>query len=176
MPDLTRLGVMGMAADPAYEVMSRQTNLEVGAVNITGIPLGTKEGDDFDALFVRAKKQGAQAIMVFSSYLKNLPVSAQLTELAIRHKLPIFSNATGAARDGGMIIGYQGDGFAMNSEVNGPRRAGYYVDRILKGAKPGDLPIEGPTNYTLVVNLKTAKAVGVTIPQSVLFQADEIIE
>jgi putative ABC transport system substrate-binding protein len=177
MPGLARLGVMGLPEDPVYPILLGQVVETAKAFNISTIALGTKENDDFEALFARAKNDGAQAIFVFNgNYLKTLPVSARLTELAIRNKLPIFSNTVGAAREGGMLIGYSGEGFAMNPEINNYRRTGYYVDLILKGAKPGDLPIEGPTNYSLVINLKTAKEIGVAIPQPVLFQATEVIQ
>jgi putative ABC transport system substrate-binding protein len=177
MPNLSRLGLMGLPDDPVYRIYIERIEPAIKALNITSIGMSTKEGDDFDALFARAKGAGAQAVFVFAgNYLQTLPVAARLTELAIKHNLPIFSPATVAARDGGMILGYQGDGFAMNPDINARRRAGYYVDLILKGAKPGDLPIEGPTNFTLVVNLKTAKAMGISIPESVLFQATEIVQ
>jgi putative ABC transport system substrate-binding protein len=177
IPGIAGVGLMGLADDPVYPPLLRQIDISAHALGLAGIPMATREGDDFDALFARAKQQGARAIFVFNgNYLKQMPVSAELTRLAVKHQIPIFSNSTPAARDGGMILGYQGDGFAMNPEVNSTRRAGYYVDLILKGAKPGDLPIEGPTNYSLVVNLKTAKALGLNIPYSVLLQATEVIE
>ena len=94
---------------------------------------------------------------------------ARIAELANRHRLPTISESREYVQDGGL----------MSYGPNFPdmyRRAASYVDRILKGAKPGDLPIEQPTRYELVINLKTAKALGITIPQSLLLRADEVIQ
>jgi putative ABC transport system substrate-binding protein len=88
---------------------------------------------------------------------------------AARHKVPAVSNQPGFARDGG-LLSYGVDG------VDSFRRAATYVDRILRGAKPGDLPVQFPTKFEMVVNLKTAKALGLNVPQSILLRADEVIE
>ena len=90
-------------------------------------------------------------------------------ELALKHRLPLFAAIGLFAREGG-LISYSIDQNDMY------RRAAYCVDRILKGARPGDLPVEQPTRFELIVNLKTAKTLGLTIPPSVLARADEVIE
>jgi putative ABC transport system substrate-binding protein len=92
----------------------------------------------------------------------------RLAELAVTHRLPAVSGQREYVEAGGLIA-YG----AKLAELF--RRAAVYVDKILKGARPGDLPIEQPTKFELVVNLKTAKALGITIPQSILLQADEVI-
>ena len=93
----------------------------------------------------------------------------QIVESAARLRLSASYFNANFVREGGLII------YAANSN-EGWRRAATYVDKILKGANPGDLPIEQPTKFEMVVNLKTAKALGITIPQSVLLQADELIK
>ena len=93
----------------------------------------------------------------------------RLADLALRYRLPAMYETGEYVRDGGLI-------------AYGPilpdlfRRAATYVDKILKGAKPGDLPIEQPTKFEFVINLKTAKAIGLTIPESLLFRADSVVE
>jgi putative ABC transport system substrate-binding protein len=88
---------------------------------------------------------------------------------AMQHRLPAISPIRGMVEAGG-LMGY------VPSALEGARRAAYYVDRILKGARPADLPVEQPQEYELIINLKTAKAIGLTIPQSILMRADELIE
>jgi len=93
----------------------------------------------------------------------------QVIEFAARHRLPaIYSSKTFVVRGG--LMSYGADVAALY------RRAGYFVDRILKGAKPSDLPVEQPTKFELVIKLKTAKALGLTVPQSLLLRADQVIE
>src|SRR5262249_22795432 len=94
---------------------------------------------------------------------------AQLAELALSHRLPMACTTPEFAQAGCLMA------YSANL-VDIFRRAATYVDKILKGAKPGDLPIEQPTNFDLVINLKTAKALGLTIPQALLLQADEVIQ
>ena len=94
----------------------------------------------------------------------------RVPELALRAKLPSLYLDRDVVTVGGGLLSYGPDWGVMF------RRAAIYVDRILKGAKPGDLPVEQPTKFDFVINLKTAKALGLTIPQSVLLRADQIIE
>ena len=93
----------------------------------------------------------------------------EVADLALKHKLPSFSGEPTAA-DAGMLMTH---GPSIPASCH---RAAAFVDKILKGAKPADLPVEQPTKFELVINLKTAKALGLTIPQSVLVRADEIIQ
>ena len=94
---------------------------------------------------------------------------AQIISAAARNNVPAVYHFSGFAREGG-LLSYAPD------PVDIWRRAASYVDRILRGAKPGDLPVQFPTKVEMVVNLKTAKALGLTVPQSILLRADEVIE
>ncbi|HEY3067430.1 MAG TPA: ABC transporter substrate binding protein [Methylomirabilota bacterium] len=93
----------------------------------------------------------------------------KIAELALRNRLPTISGETGFARVGGLMD------YGPNI-VGSWQRAAVFVDKILKGAKPGDLPIEQPTKFELVINLKTAKALGLAIPPSLLLRADQVVE
>jgi putative ABC transport system substrate-binding protein len=123
---------------------------------------------DYDAAFVAMKRAGAEAVIVvqssafFSSYQR-------IADLALTHRLPSIGGSKEYVEAGG-LINYGADFPELF------RRAATYVDRILKGAKPADLPIEQPTRFELVINLKTAKALGLTIPSSLLLRADQVIE
>jgi putative ABC transport system substrate-binding protein len=94
---------------------------------------------------------------------------SEISEFALKHRLPMIAEIRDFAEAGGLLT-------YGPSLVDLWRQAATYVDKILKGAKPGDLPVEQPTKFELVLNLKTAKALGLTIPQSVLIRADEIIQ
>jgi putative ABC transport system substrate-binding protein len=125
-----------------------------------------REAQALDAAFERARKQ-AQAVLVFPSPLTMIDM-ARITTLASKHRLPAMYGLRDFV-DAGGLMAYAPDLAVMF------RRTADYVDKILKGAKPADLPIEQPTQYVLVVNLKTAKALGLSIPQSILLQANEVI-
>ena len=124
--------------------------------------------DDIDKAFAEIVKEGFGAL-----YVPYVPVTwnnrRQIMDLAARHRLPAIYLQRTYAVDGGLMA-YGED------EREVPRRLAVYIDKILKGAKPADLPIQQPTKFDLVINLKTAKAMGLTIPQSVLVRADEVIQ
>lgn len=122
---------------------------------------------DFIPAFSAARR-GAQAALVLSDPLTVTHRKA-ITELAARYRIPAMYTLLAFMREGGLIA-YGAD------QTLRARRAAEYVDKILRGANPGDLPIEQPTQFRLVVNLRTAKAIGLTIPQSILLRADEMIQ
>ena len=95
---------------------------------------------------------------------------APIISAAARNNVPTVYYLSAFARDGGLLS------YGAVEELNDLRRAATYVDRILRGAKPGDLPVQFPAKYELVINLKTANALGLTVPQSILLTADEVIE
>ena len=127
-----------------------------------------RSADDLPTAFESAAAGRAQGIMSTQGplFVHN---NARIAQLALRHRLPSLSGEPKAAEDGALL-------FYGPNVFDGCVRAARYVDRILKGAKPADLPVEQPTKFGLVVNLKTAKALGLTLPPSLLLRADEVIQ
>jgi putative ABC transport system substrate-binding protein len=127
--------------------------------------VGVRNVEDYEAAFEVAVKERVGAVLI-SPYL---PFPKETAALALRHRLPTMT-LMGSLDPVGQLIAY-GPNFGVQV-----RRVASHVDRILKGAKPGDLPVEQPTKFELVINLKTAKTLGLTIPPSLLLRADEVIE
>ena len=130
--------------------------------------LEVRSTDDFESAFQAANEQGVQGLIALRQRVI-LRGRKRIVALAIRSRLPAIQDSKRFARSGG-LMSYG----ASRADLR--RRQANYVDRILKGAKPGDLPIEQPKKLDLVINLKTAKQIGVTIPPSLLYQADEVIQ
>jgi putative tryptophan/tyrosine transport system substrate-binding protein len=145
---------------------------EVGeAARTLGVQLQLVEvrsADEFDHAFTTMAKARAEALFQFPSTML-FNERRRIIDLAARHHLPAMFNAREFVQLGGLIA------YGSNlAELN--RRAATYVDKILKGAKPSDLPVEQPTKFELFINLKTAKALGLTVPDRLLVGADEVID
>jgi putative ABC transport system substrate-binding protein len=130
--------------------------------------VGVQGPDEFDRAFSTMTRQRADAVIIFPSPMF-FNERQRLANLATKYRLPSMYNAKEFVELGGLLT-YGASIIDLN------RRSATYVDRILKGAKPGDLPVEQPTRFELVINLKTAKALGLTIPPSLLLRADQVIE
>jgi putative ABC transport system substrate-binding protein len=139
------------------QAAGRVLGFEVKTVMVRG-------AGDFDAAFSAMAAERVDAVIVQPTLPRK-----QAIELALKHRLPSVSGNRAFA-DGGGLMSYSA------SIADRYRNAATYVDKILKGAKPADLPVQQPTKFELVVNLRTAKALGVTLPQSILLRADEVIE
>jgi ABC-type uncharacterized transport system substrate-binding protein len=166
VPSASRVAVLG---DPLGSVHSR-TEIEAAA-RLLGVqlqPLDVRDPKDLDGAFQAATAARAHAVITIPSTFFAMH-RARVAELALKHRLPAGSIETGFADAGGLMS------YGPNIP-NSFRRAATYVDKILKGAKPADLPVEQPTSFQLVVNLRTAKALGLTIPPSVLARADRVIQ
>ena len=171
VPRLNRVAVLWNPDSPLSPVQKKMAeDLKTAALSLSielvFVPVGTAEG--FDAAFAAASRARVQAMFVAEGpFLYSQ--RARITQLAAKARLPAIYRAR-VFTDAGGLMSY---GASWSDQV---RQAAGYVDKILKGAKPGDLPIEQPTKFELVVNLKTAKALGITIPQSILVRADEVIK
>ncbi len=167
MPGLSRVAVMTDRSRAAVPSMSvAQTAARSLGLDLTIIE--ARQPADFDSAFRQAVRERRQAVSVLETAMV-FAHRAEIADRARRSKLATIGEWKLSA-NAGFLMSYGPD---LGDLL---RRAGGYVDKILKGAKPGDLPIEQPTKFELVVNLKTAKALGMTIPQSLLARADEIIQ
>ena len=141
------------------------------AAKVMGIhlqPFLVRGLDDFEAAFETAKKQGAQALLTTPSPIIST-AEARIVEFAAKNRLPAMY-AQPEFVDAGGLMSY------APSYTDLFHRAATYVDKILKGTRPADLPVEQPTKFEFIINLKAAKQLGVTIPQSVLYRADRVIK
>jgi putative ABC transport system substrate-binding protein len=129
--------------------------------------LEVRKPDDYEGVFAAAISERAEGMVIFNCYL-NLFNVQRVVDLAAKYRLPAIYNTREWVHAGGLMS-------YGPSVLDLARRAATYVDKILKGAKPADLPVEQPMKFELVINLKTAQALGLTIPPTLLFQADEII-
>ena len=127
-----------------------------------------RRAEDLSAAFDKAGAARAEAVTSTQApfFFQN---NARIAQLALNHRLPSLSSEPNAAEAGALL-------FYAPSIIDGCQRAAKYVDRILKGTKPADLPVELPTRFELVINLKTAKALGLTVPPSMLVRADRLIQ
>jgi ABC-type uncharacterized transport system substrate-binding protein len=170
-PGASRVAILwhpGVYSESTMSRMMKETENAAQALRLRLQLLGAGGPAEFDRLFSEMSKAHADALLVFPSPMLYLE-HRRIVDLAAKSRLPTVYPWREAVDVGGLIA------YGANIE-DLVRRAAVYVAKILKGAKPGDLPIEQPTKFELVINLKTAKALGLTIPQSILVRADQIIE
>jgi ABC-type uncharacterized transport system substrate-binding protein len=168
VPRATRIAVIMNPDDPIIPMQWREAQVAAGRLGVRLQRLDIRNADDLRRAFEAAVKGKAEAVLRLADPLAGL-LNAETVELATKHRLPTMLRNRLEVEAGGLMSYYP-------NTRDYYRQAAPYVDKILKGAKPGDLPIEQPTRFELVVNLKTAKAIGLTIPQTLLLRADQVIE
>lgn len=168
VPKASRVAVLWNSADRAMTLRYRQVETAARALGVRVQPLGVREPSDFDAAFSAMTRNRPDAFFIISDALTNIH-RRRVLDFAATNRLPAMYEHNLYVNDGGLMS------YGPSFSDMWPRAA-YYVDRVLKGAKPGDLPLEQPTRYYLVINLKTAKGLGLKIPQSVLIRADQVIQ
>jgi len=167
-PRLARVAELANMSNPAGAANWRQIEATARSLGLEPQLLDVRNPEDVPRVFDAAVKHHADAVVVANDTLTQSNLK-RIVELSATHRLPAIY-ASREFVDAGGLLAYG----AKQSDLY--RRAASYVDKILKGAKPADLPVEQPTTYELVVNLKTARVLGLTIPQSVLLRADHVIE
>jgi putative ABC transport system substrate-binding protein len=170
MPKASRIGMLDVPDIEQAATAAASQQKEDSAARSVGLEIHratVRERNDLHPAFAMLTERPVHAVVVPNSSLLN-PLGAQIAELATKHQLPTIGSSA-YARSGGLLA-YGPDGADMY------RRAAEYVDTILKGARPGDLPMEGPPKFELILNLKTAQALGLTIPPAILGRADQKIE
>jgi putative ABC transport system substrate-binding protein len=168
VPEATRIGVLWNPANPIHGPSLKSIEPTAEALKVELHPVGARDPQEIESAFSALAQRRVQVLTVFQDgmFLAQGPL---IIALAARNRVPTMYGLTDLVRTRGLM------GYGVN--LPGMYRHGAsYVDRILKGAKPADLPMEQPTKFELVINLKTAKALGLTIPPSVLARADEIIQ
>jgi putative tryptophan/tyrosine transport system substrate-binding protein len=168
VPKLARVAVLYDAVNPSHvREVKEVLPMTAGALKLTIQPWEVPDVDGFERAFATFKKEGPDGLYVLSG-TRMWAIYKRIAGFALKSRLPSIYNNTEAVDAGGLMF-YGAD------VVDSYRRIATYVDRILKGAKPADLPVEQPTKFELIINLKTAKQIGLPIPQSVLARADKVI-
>jgi putative ABC transport system substrate-binding protein len=168
VPRLSRVAVFGTSTRPGNAQALRETELAAGAFKVQLQYLDILDSKDIETAFRAASKGRADVVLVLGSAVLLLQ-RTQIADLAVKSRLPAIYDRREFVDDGGLMS--YGTNFADLS-----RRAATYVDKILKGTKPADLPVEQPTKFELIINLKAAKQIGLTIPPNVLARADKVIK
>jgi putative ABC transport system substrate-binding protein len=167
VPKLSHLGILGTSTNPGYAQSIKEVKLAAAALGVKFEYLDALNPENIETAFRTASKWRVDGVLVLTSGIL-VAQRVQVAELAAKHHLPaIYPNSQFVEADGLMFYGVH--------VIDLDRRAATYVDKILKGAKPADLPVEQPTKFEFIINLKAAKQVGLTIPPNVLARADRVI-
>ena len=169
VPRATRFGVLYSPTAPSYRPVLDAAEAVRGKLGVQLRTVGVSTVAEYDGAFATMAQARVGAVLVHSSTLTVRHNPRLLAELALKHRLPTMFMSRGNVVAGG-LMSYGPDFTDMT------RRAAVYIDKILKGAKPADLPVEQASRHFLIINLKTARALGLTIPSSILTRADEVIE
>jgi putative ABC transport system substrate-binding protein len=165
VPGASRVAVLW---GPPQEQQFHAVGAAARVLGVQILDLQVAQDDDLDHAFETASRDRAGAMFVLANVF-TFGLRARVVDHALQHRLPAIYSLTSFAHAGGLVA-------YGPSDTEYYRRATVYVDKILKGAKPGDLPVEQPMKFELVINLKTAKALGVTFPPTILLQATEVIQ
>jgi putative ABC transport system substrate-binding protein len=168
VPAATRFGVFYTPTAPSHVPLLQVAETVGAKIQVAMYKMPVQSVDDFDAAFATMARERVDGVLVHGASL-TAGHSGRLAELTLKYRLPTMFIVRDNVEAGG-LLSYGADLLELT------RRAAVYIDKILKGAKPGDLPVEQATKFELVVNNKTAKAIGLTIPESFLLRADEVIE
>ena len=168
LPRVQRVGLMHNPDSPADPLQVRQSLRLAEKIGVRFMPVGVRRGDDVEPAFGTLSAERADAVIVPAN-LWFAGFHGRVVEQAAASRLPALYGATGFAEAGGLVS-------VSPNRPDQHWRAAMDVARILKGARPAELPVDQPTNFELVVNLKTAKTLGLVIPQELLLRADRVIE
>jgi putative ABC transport system substrate-binding protein len=169
VPKLVRVAFLAYRPDPAHRLFVKEAQEAGEALKLQVQLLVVEKPGEIEGAFAKMIQERAGALVIQPLFIGGLQQSKRILELAGKHRLPTISDGTEFADLGGLI--YYG---ASRKEL--ARRAAALVDKILRGAKPADLPVEQPTKFEMIINLKTAKQIGLTIPPNVLARADRVIK
>jgi putative ABC transport system substrate-binding protein len=168
VPGLSRVAVFRTSTNPGNAQALKETELAAGALGLKIQYSDIRDPKDIEAAFKAARNQRSDGILALNTPFINTSYRQQLAALAVKNRLPAIYFSARYPEDGGLMS------YGVSS-ADLFRRAATYVDKILKGAKPADLPVEQPTKFEFIINLKAAKQIGLTIPPNVLARADRVI-
>jgi putative ABC transport system substrate-binding protein len=171
LPRLSRVAVFGTSTSPDNAQSLREVELAAGALKVKLQYLDVRDASnpkDIETAFRAARKAQAEAVLMIVAPVVASRYPKEIAELAVKSRLPVIFSG-GASVEAGGLMSYGINNIDLN------RRAATYVDKILKGAKPADLPVEQPMKFEFVINLKAAKQIGLTIPPNVLVRANRVI-
>jgi putative tryptophan/tyrosine transport system substrate-binding protein len=168
LPQAKRVGVLWNPTNPSHQLALKAAETAGEKLGVKLVMVPARSADDFEGAFSTMSREGVTGLLVVSSPL-SVSQSGRLAALALKYRLPGMFAIKIEVEAGG-LMSYGAD---ITDQF---RRAALYIDKILKGVKPADLPMEQASKYQLVINLKTAKALGLTIPPTLLVRADEVIE
>ena len=169
LPRLSRVAVFGTSNNPGNAQMLKEVKLAAGAFGVKLQYLEVRGPKDIETAFRAGSKERAEAVLYLVAGLVDAGHRTEITELALKSRLPAIYQSRRYVEDGGLMS------YGVNI-ADLDRRAATYVDKILKGRTPADLPVEQPTKFELMINLKAAKQIGLTIPPNVLARADKVIK
>lgn len=167
-PGLNRVALLGNPGSSTYRAMRKRLEDAVQGLGIQVFPIDARSAEEIDRAFLQMMRDRVEGLIILSETFLAAKAT-QIAALSMKHRLPSVMQTPVYAESGGLAN--YGENIA-----EAYRHAAIYVDKILKGAKPSDLPVEQPTKFELVINQKTAKALGIKIPQSILIRADRVIE
>ena len=168
LPNVTRVAFLWEPASPTYARTYKKAQAVAPGLGLTLQPLALRQPQDLKGLLKEAVLHRAEALVVMGRMYATY--GDQIAQFAAEHRMPVFSVSVPMVAKHFGLLAYTYDTRDMF------RRTATYVDKILKGAKPANLPVQLPQKFRLVVNMKTAKQLGITLPQSILYRADEVIE
>ena len=169
LPSVSRVAFLTYGGDPAHRLFLQEAQDAAARLGMQVQPVVIGHVEEIESAFAAMRNARAEALMVQPIFGGVLGQTQRIADLAVTYRLPTVS-AGREFVEGGVLLSYGGDPLPVY------RRAAVFVDKILKGAKPSDLPVEQPMTFTLIINLKTAKALDLTIPPILLFQADKVIQ
>jgi putative tryptophan/tyrosine transport system substrate-binding protein len=168
VPKLSRVAILGTSTSPGNAQMSKEIEIAAKAFGVTFQYIDVLDSKDIETAFRAAFSGLAQSVLTLSSPILDSQ-RARIVEVAAKNRLPVIYHRSEFVEDGGLMF------YGVNL-LDLQRRAATYVDKLLKGTKPADLPVEQPIKFEFFINLKAAKAIGLTIPPNVLARADRIIK